>query len=85
MTTKKLLLALAATSLLAFAPVAPVLAADDTPATDDGATMDVPADPDSADTGDMAPDPGTDDGAGDSSGMDQDPDAGGSEPAPQPD
>ena len=84
MTTKKVLLALAATSLLAFAPVAPVFAADDAPAADDGATMDVPADPDSADTGDMAPDPGTDDGS-DSSGMDQDPDAGGSEPAPQPD
>jgi hypothetical protein len=81
MTTKKVLLALAATSLLAFGSVAPVYAEDPPPA-DDGATMDVPADPDSAmDPGAM--DPGTDEGP-DSSGMDQDPGPDGGEPAPQP-
>jgi len=80
MTTKKVLLALAATSLLAFGSIGPVYAED--PPADDGASMDVPADPDSADTGDMAPDPGTDDGTGDASDTDPGTDAG--EPAPPP-
>jgi hypothetical protein len=73
MTTKKVLLALAATSLLAFGSVAPVYAEDPPPPADDSSTMDVPADPDSsaADPGDATPDPGTDEGAaGDSSGSD---------------
>jgi hypothetical protein len=82
MTTKKVLLALAATSLLAFGSVVPVYAEDPPPPADQGATMDVPADPDSAESGDVAPDPGTDEGAGgstgDSSGTE------GSEPPPQP-
>jgi hypothetical protein len=80
MTTKKVLLALAATSLFAFASVAPVYAEDPPAPADDGATMDVPADPDSAGSGDMAPDPGADPGmdAGDGSGTD------GGDTAPQP-
>lgn len=63
MTKKKVLLALAAAGLLSLGSVAPVLAQDDPnmPA-DDGAGMDVPADPDSMD-------PGVDEGAGDGSGM----------------
>lgn len=76
MTANKVLLALAATSLLAFGSVAPVWAEDPPPA-DDGTSMDVPADPDGADSGDMAPEPGTDEGAGDAGGED-------GEPAPQP-
>jgi len=83
MTTKKVLLALAATSLLAFGYVAPVYAEDPPPPpADDSSTMDVPADPDStAEPGDAAPDPGTDEGAtGDSSGGD----GGDSAPAPAP-
>jgi len=76
MTTKKVLLALAATSLLAFGYAAPAFAQD---AGDDGATTEAPADPDSADSGDMAPDQGTDD-----SGSDASDDAGGqSEPQPE--
>jgi len=66
MTTKKVLLALASASLLAFGSLSPVYA-EDPPAADDGTTMDAPADPDSAntgDTGDMS-DPGTDDSGGD--------------------
>jgi hypothetical protein len=84
MTTKKVLLALAATGLLAFGSVAPVLAEDPPPA-DDGTMMDVPADPDSAEVGDMAPDAGTEEGAGDA-GMEPGTDPGmeGGEPAPQP-
>jgi hypothetical protein len=80
MTTNKVLLALAAASLLAFGSVAPVYAEDPPPA-DDGASMEVPADPDSAESGDMAPDPGTDEGAGDAA---KDPGMEGGEPAPQP-
>lgn len=64
MTTKKVLLTLAATSLLAFGSALPVYAEDPPPA-EEGATMDVPADPDSAAPADAAPDPGTDEGAGD--------------------
>jgi hypothetical protein len=64
MTTKKVLLALAATSLLAFGSVAPAYAEDPPPA-DEGAKMDVPADPDSVDPGDSMADPGTDEGAAD--------------------
>lgn len=75
MTTKKVLLALAAASLFAFGSVAPVYAQE---SADDGAAMDVPADPDSADSGDVAPDPGMDEG-GDAAGTDA-----GGEPAPQP-
>jgi hypothetical protein len=63
MTTKKVLLALAATSLLAFGSVAPVFAQD----SDDGASTEAPVDP-GADQGDAASDPGTDEGAGDASG-----------------
>jgi len=80
MTTNKVLLALAAASLLAFGSVAPVYAEDPPPA-DDGASMEVPADPDSAESGDMAPDPGTDEGAGDAA---KHPGMEGGEPAPQP-
>jgi hypothetical protein len=69
MTTKKVLLALAATSLLAFGAVAPVYAEDPPPAGDSAKTQ-VPPDPDSADPGDAAPDPGTDQGAGESGGQD---------------
>jgi len=73
MTTKEVLLGLAAAGLLAFGTVAPVYA-EDPPASDDGSTMEVPADPDSADSGDMAPDPGMDDSgdssAGDAAGSD---------------
>ena len=88
MTTKKVLLALAATGLLAFGYVAPA-DAQDTPAADDGTMMDVPADPGSAEAGDMAPDPGTEEGAGEAGmepGMDpgMDPGMEGGEPAPQP-
>ena len=64
MTTKNTLLALAATSLLAFGATAPAFA-EDPPATGEGMKSEVPADPDSS----MAPadpgaDPGTDQGAG---------------------
>jgi hypothetical protein len=65
MTTKKVLLALAATSLLAFGAVAPVYAEDPPPAGDTAKTQ-VPPDPDSADPGDATPDPGTDEGGGES-------------------
>jgi hypothetical protein len=63
MTTKEVLLGLAAAGLLAFGFTAPVYAEDPPPppAQDDSATP-VPADPDStpgADSGDVAPDPGT--------------------------
>jgi hypothetical protein len=73
MTTKKVLLALAATSFLALGTVVPAYAQDDPPPADDGTMTDVPADPDSMDSGDgTAPDPGTeegtDDGSGDGSG-----------------
>jgi hypothetical protein len=74
MTTKKVLLALAATSLLAFGSFAPVFAQD---SMDDGASTEAPADPGGADEGDAASDPGMDEGAGDASG-----DAGG-EPQPE--
>jgi hypothetical protein len=60
MTTKNVLLALAATGLLAFGAAAPVYA-EDPPAAGEGMKSEVPADPDST----MAPadagqDPGTD-------------------------
>lgn len=62
MTTKNTLLALAATSLLAFGAAAPVYAADPAPA-GEGMKSEVPADPDSG----MAPaDAQPDAGAGDS-------------------
>ncbi len=81
MTTKKILLALAATSLLALGSVTPVYAEDPPAPADDSSSMDTPANPDSADSGDQAPDPGTDDGAaGDSSGSD---DSGDSAPQPE--
>lgn len=66
MTTKNTLLALAATSLLAFGAAAPVYAADPAPA-GEGMKSEVPADPDSGMApADAQPDPGTDAGAGDS-------------------
>ena len=64
MTTKKILLALAATAVLAFGYVAPVYAEDPPPAADPGAATDVPADPDSTGPGAVSPDPGTDAGTG---------------------
>jgi hypothetical protein len=75
MTTKNVLLALAATGLLAFGAAAPVYAEDPAPA-GDGMKSEVPADPDST----MAPadagqDPATDQGAADSK-MDTGADAG---------
>jgi hypothetical protein len=64
MTTKNMLLALAATSLLAFGAAAPVYAEDPPPA-GEGMKSEVPADPDSsAVPADANPDPGTDQGAG---------------------
>ncbi len=69
MTTKKVLLALAATSLLAFGAVAPVYA-EDAPPAGDAAKTQVPPDPDSADPGNSQPDPGSDQGAGESGGQD---------------
>jgi hypothetical protein len=66
MTTKNKLLALAATSLLAFGAAAPVYAADPAPA-GEGMKSEVPADPDSTMApADAQPDPGADQGAGDS-------------------
>jgi hypothetical protein len=62
MTTKKVLLALAATSLLAFGSIVPVYAEDPPPA-DEGTKMEVPADPDSAAPADAGADPGTEEGA----------------------
>jgi len=67
MTTKKVLLALAATSFLALGTVVPAYAQDDPAPADDGTMTDVPADPDSMEPGDTTQDPGTDEGAGDSS------------------
>jgi hypothetical protein len=64
MTTKKVLLALAATSFLALGSVVPAYAQDDPPPADDGTMTDVPADPDSMEAGDAAPDPGTEEGDG---------------------
>lgn len=82
MTTKKVLLALAASSLFAFGYTAPVWAEDPAPPAE-GATMPVPADPDSAmETGDIAPDAAAE-GAGDAAGTEAGTDAGG-EPPPQP-
>lgn len=69
MTTKKVLLALTATTILAFGYVAPVYAEDPPPA-DTGATTDVPADPDSTGPADASPDPGTGAGAGADTGTD---------------
>jgi hypothetical protein len=66
MTTKKMLLALAATSLFALGSAAPIYAQD---SGDDGAATEAPADPDSADSGDMEQDPGMDEG-GDASDAD---------------
>jgi len=60
MKTKKVLLALAATTVFAFGYVAPVYAEDPAPPpADTGATTDVPADPDSTKPADASPDPGT--------------------------
>jgi hypothetical protein len=59
MTTKKVLLTLAATAVLAFGYVAPVYAEDPPPAADPGAATDVPPDPDSAGAGAASPDPST--------------------------
>jgi hypothetical protein len=79
MTTKNTLLALAATSLLAFGAAAPVYAADPAPA-GEGMKSEVPADPDSGMApADPQPDPGTDQGAGDSK-MDSSKDGGGDAP-----
>ena len=79
MTTKNKLLALAATSLLAFGAAAPVYAADPAPA-GEGMKSEVPADPDSTMApADAQPDPGTDQGAGDSK-MDSSKDGGGDAP-----
>jgi hypothetical protein len=64
MTKKKVLLALAATTVLAFGYVAPAYAEDSPPAADPGAATDVPADPDSTGPGAASPDPGTDAGTG---------------------
>jgi len=83
MTTKEVLLGLAAAGLLAFGTAAPVYA-EDPPASDDGSTMEVPADPDSADTGDMAPDPGTDDGSDAAAGDSGSSDDGGEPPSDTP-
>jgi hypothetical protein len=81
MTTKKILLALAATSLLALGPVTPVYADDTSAQADDGSSMDAPADPDSADSGDTTPDPGTDAGdAGDTGDSGDASDSGDSQP-----
>jgi hypothetical protein len=67
MTTKNTLLALAATSLLAFGAAAPVYAADPAPA-GEGMKSEVPADPDSGMApADAQPDPGTGDSKMDSS------------------
>jgi hypothetical protein len=82
MTTKKVLLALAATRLLTLGSVAPVQAEEPPTPSDEGTTKDVPAEPDSAESGDVAPDPGTDDGAGDNSGDGSGSEGG--EPPPQP-
>jgi hypothetical protein len=79
MTTNKVLLGLAAASLFAFASVAPVLAEDPPPPAEGGATVQVPADPDSAaEAGDIAPDAGAEEGAGDAAGTE------GGEPPPEP-
>jgi hypothetical protein len=64
MTTKDAVLALAAAGLLAFGAVTPLYAEDPPPA-GEGATMEVPADPDSAEAGDVAPDADAEGGAGD--------------------
>jgi hypothetical protein len=67
MTTKNTLLALAATSLLAFGAAAPVYAADPAPA-GEGMKSEVPADPDSGMApADAQPDPGIGDSKMDSS------------------
>lgn len=58
MTKKMVLLALAATGLVALGMAAPVLAQGDPPPAGGEATMEVPQDPDS-----MMTDPGTDEGA----------------------
>jgi hypothetical protein len=83
MMTKKVLLVLAASGLLAFGTAAPVLAEDPPAQSDDGSNVDVPADPDSADQGESAPDPGTDEGGSgdttDSSGSGGSQDGGGSD------
>jgi hypothetical protein len=85
MTTKKVLLALAASSLFALGSTAPVWA-EDPPPPAEGATMPVPADPDSAEAGDIAPDAGTEEGGGDAAGdaAGMDPGMEGGEPPPQP-
>ena len=70
MTTKNMLRALAATSLLAFGAAAPVYAEDPPPA-GEGMKSEVLADPDSSMApADANPDPGTDQGAGTDAKMD---------------
>jgi hypothetical protein len=64
MTKKKVLLALAATTVLAFGYVAPAYAEDPPPVADPGAATDVPVDPDSTGPGNASPDPATDAGTG---------------------
>jgi len=74
MTTKKVLLALAATSILAFGYVAPVYAEDPPapPPADTGTTTtDVPADPDSTAPAPAAPDSGAKVDTGTDSGEQQ--------------
>jgi hypothetical protein len=86
MTTKNVLLALAATGLLAFGTVSPLYAEEPPPPAEEGAATDVPADPDSAEAGDAAPDAGAEDGAGDTGAVEGEgagPE-GGAEGAPQP-
>jgi hypothetical protein len=85
MTTKKVLLALAATGLLAFGSAAPGWA-EDPPPPDEGTTMDVPADPDGEVQGEGMPDPGVDEGAdtGTNDTNDGGGDSGGSEPQGDP-
>jgi len=90
MTTKKVLLALAATSLLALGSVAPVYAQDDQLPPDEGTMTDVPADPDAGDamadpgmdpgTDQEGMDPGMDPGMGDGSGGMEAGDGGASQP-----
>ena len=70
MTTKKVLLALAATTVLAFGYVSPVYAEDPPPVADPGAATDIPADPDSTGPGAASPDSGTTTGAGADTGTD---------------
>ncbi len=72
MTTKKVLLALAATSILAFGYVAPVYAEDPPPPpAETGSTTDAPANPDGAAPAPASPDAGAKTDAGTDSGDQQ--------------